>query len=220
LANLLLIPTQPELTVLQPLLAEATQRAGWSIELCGFGPIAAAARTAQEIARDQPQRVLLLGIAGTYLPDDPDHAIGSAAVYERVACYGVGVGTGDHHQGASELGWLQWQDASSTGTIGDVISLDKSKVQGLPSGDHCLLSCCAASASSADVQHRTHRHPEATAEDMEGFSVALACKLADVQLHIVRGISNNAGDRNKANWHIATALKAAAKLALKIIAEE
>jgi futalosine hydrolase len=219
LANLLLIPTQPELIVLQPLLAEATQRFGWSIELCGFGPIAAAARTAEEIARSQPQRVLLLGIAGTYCRDQPDHAIGTAAVYEHVACYGVGVGTGDHHQAASELGWLQWQNGNSTRTIGDVISLGKSNARRLASGGY-LLSCCAASDCEADVAERTRRHPEATAEDMEGFGVALACELAGVPLHIARGISNHAGDRNKDNWHIETALQAAAELALKIIAEE
>ncbi len=219
MANLLLIPTQPEFNVLQPLLVEATQRHGWSIGLCGFGPIASAARTAEEIARLQPQRVLLLGIAGTYRPDQPEHAIGTAAVYEHVACYGVGVGTGDDHQGASELGWLQWQDANSKRTIGDVISLVNSNVQGLPSGGH-LLSCCAASASAADVEDRLQRHPEATAEDMEGFSVAVACELAGVPLCIARGISNHAGDRNKDNWRIATALEAAAELALTIMSDE
>lgn len=216
MANLLLIPTQPELTVLQPLLDEATGRHGWSIELCGFGPIAAAARTAQVIARQQPQRVLLMGIAGTY---QSHHAIGTAAVFEDVACYGVGSGSGDQHQAAGELGWLQWQDAGSPDKIGDVISLDHAGAQGLPSGGH-LLSCCAASASGADVQRRTRRHPEATAEDMEGFGVALACELAGVPLHIARGISNHAGDRNKDNWHIASALEAVAELALTIIAEE
>ena len=219
MANLLLIPTQLEWNVLHPLLVEATQRFGWSMQLCGFGPIAAAARTAQEIARCQPQRVLLLGIAGTYFPDQPDHAVGTAALYDHVACFGVGAGTGDRHQGAAELGLLQWQDTNSAHTIGDVISLRGSKEQGLVGGGN-LLSCCAASARAADVQQRRRVHPEATAEDMEGFSVALACKLSGVPLYIARGISNHAGDRNKDNWRIETALEAAAKLAITIIADE
>lgn len=189
------------------------------MQLCGFGPIASAARTAQEIARCQPQRVLLLGIAGTYFPDQSDYAIGTAAVYDDVACFGVGVGTGDQYQSAAELGWLQWQEPTSTRTIGDVISLRSSIEQGLIGGGH-LLSCCAASAGAADVQQRMRAHPEATAEDMEGFSVALACELSGVPLDIARGISNHAGDRNKDNWRIETALEAAAELALKIIVDQ
>ena len=58
------------------------------------------------------------------------------------------------------------------------------------------------------------------AEDMEGFGVALACRLGGVPLGIVRGISNDAGDRDKSRWQIPAALTAAAELALRILAEE
>ena len=74
MANLLLIPTQPELNVLQPLLGDVAQ-SDWSIALCGFGPIAAAARTSQLIARQQTSRVLLVGVAGTY---NPQQSLGTA----------------------------------------------------------------------------------------------------------------------------------------------
>jgi futalosine hydrolase len=56
------------------------------------------------------------------------------------------------------------------------------------------------------------------AEDMESFSVALACLACKVPLTIVRGISNQAGDRNKSRWVVAPALKAAADLAVRHVA--
>jgi futalosine hydrolase len=52
---------------------------------------------------------------------------------------------------------------------------------------------------------------------MEAFSVALACRMAKVPLTVIRGISNMAGDRDKANWNVTGALEAAAELvALRI----
>jgi futalosine hydrolase len=87
-------------------------------------------------------------------------------------------------------------------------------------GQHCradaaglLLSACAASASAADAALRREQFPAAVAEDMEGFAVALACRLAAVPCQIIRGISNRAGDRDKANWQVEPALRAAADLA-------
>jgi futalosine hydrolase len=80
-----------------------------------------------------------------------------------------------------------------------------------------LLTCCAASTDSRDADARRNRFPQAAAEDMEGFGVALACTLAGVPLQIVRGISNQVGDRNHANWQIEPALTSAADLAKELI---
>jgi futalosine hydrolase len=57
------------------------------------------------------------------------------------------------------------------------------------------------------------------AEDMEGFGVALACRLHGVPVDIVRGISNTVGDRDKARWRVETALEAAAAVALTLMVD-
>ncbi len=58
------------------------------VDLCGFGPIAAGARTAQLLARLTPARVILVGIAGAYdIERDP---LGSAIEFGAVAVTGVG----------------------------------------------------------------------------------------------------------------------------------
>ena len=102
---------------------------------------------------------------------------------------------------ASELGWRQWPEEP---LISDSIQLNDGD------SEPCfpLLSCCSASANENDVQLRLKKYPSAVAEDMEGFSVAAACRFAGLPLRIVRGISNRAGDRNKENWQVHQAMSA------------
>ena len=54
---------------------------------------------------------------------------------------------------------------------------------------------------------------------MEGFAVALACRLRGVPVGIIRGISNTAGDRDTSRWQVAAAVEAAGRLALHVMAE-
>jgi len=212
--TLVLVPTEVERTHLAPLLAVCPgdqQR----IELCGFGLVAAAARTAALIAAHAPTRVLLVGIAGRY---DDRLAIGAAYRFERVACFGVGVGSDERFVAAGALGWHQWPgDPPSPATvIGDVIDCGWPSAAAAADGG-LLLSACAAAASPGDVAVRTKLVPAAAAEDMEGFAVALACRLAGLPLEIVRGISNTAGDRDHAHWQIPRALTAAADLTRSLL---
>ena len=88
--HLILIPTEMERLGLEPMQAAATAR-GCRVELCGFGPVAAAARAAQLIGEHKPERVLLVGIAGRL---DDRLVVGNAYRFDRVACYGIGAGSG------------------------------------------------------------------------------------------------------------------------------
>ena len=56
LSDLILVPTPREMEVIRPLLSGDDDRL--SFQLCGFGPIAAAARAGALIARYHPERVL------------------------------------------------------------------------------------------------------------------------------------------------------------------
>ncbi len=184
---------------------------GATIQLCGFGPIVAASRTTHLIARHQPKNILLTGIAGGFTDQV---TIGSACVFQRVACYGIGVGSGQDFQSADELGWPQWLGNSIQ--IGGAIELFVPNTTG--SLAPLLLSVCSASAGSDDASMRLQKFA-ATAEDMEGFAVATACLLAGTRLTIVRGISNRVGNRNHVDWKIDDALSAARDLVLQIVGE-
>jgi futalosine hydrolase len=214
LRHLILIPTDLERRVLGPLMAAAT---GDSIrmELCGFGMAAAAARAAQLVAELAPARVLLLGIAGRL---DDRLSLGEAYRFGKVSCYGIGAGTGSDFLSAESLGWQQWpgDPPDPAVAIGDAISCSTGAAGVGPSAEH-LLTVCAAAANEADVRDRKKLFPAAAAEDMEGFAVAVACRLKRVPVDIIRGISNTAGDRNKSHWQVTGALESAAALATRML---
>ena len=209
--HLLLVPTAGERRVVEQAI-ESRGAERLRIELCGFGPIAAAARAAHLLATLGPASVTLVGIAGAL---DDRLSIGQAYRFDEVACYGVGVGSGTAFQPAAAVGWPQWSGDSSVSqrAIGDRIG-----PTGITAG-HVLLTACAASAGPADVAARRALIPDAVAEDMEGFGIALACELAGVPWTIIRGISNRAGDRDHSQWCVEPALEAAAALARKTLAE-
>jgi futalosine hydrolase len=66
---------------------------------------------------------------------------------------------------------------------------------------------------------RASRFDHALAEDMEGFAVALACALRGTPLRIVRGVSNEVGDRAPERWRIPAALAAARERAIEVLSE-
>ncbi len=196
------------------ILVRKTALSSCAFQVCGFGPIAAAARASGLISRYKPERVLLIGIAGSF--DTERAALGTACRFDQVSCFGIGVGTGIHHRSAGEIGWEQFSGGDAQPQIGDMIPLDSTFVEGVPSAGQ-LLTCCSASATAEEAEQRRQRFPAAVAEDMEGFAVAMACALGRVPLQIVRGMSNRVGDRDPNHWQIDDALAAAAELAIRLM---
>ncbi|NNE00524.1 MAG: hypothetical protein HKN47_24680 [Pirellulaceae bacterium] len=97
-------------------------------------------------------------------------------------------------------------ESESVDAIGESIELSGGK------DNPCLLTGCSASGDVAEAAQRHAMYPAAAAEDMEGFAVALSCRVAGVPVSIVRGISNRAGDRDSRNWQVESALDAVAAL--------
>ena len=206
--TLVLIPTPQELHGLC-----LSQEVEWPdqlrFELCGFGPIAAAARTMDLICRLRPRQIILAGIAGTYVDK---MVIGSAYRFGHVYCHGIGVGEGTNFQSAGALGWAQWAGDAQVGPIRDRITFSSAKAS--------LLTVCSASADSSEANRRHEIRPSASAEDMEAYGVALACQMANVPLEVVRGISNRVGDREHANWKTEDALQSAGDMILQMLQNE
>jgi futalosine hydrolase len=177
---LVLVPTEHERSLLP---------AGTDAVVCGFGLAAAGAGAAHAIARHQPDRVVLVGAAGTLRPDVVP--VGSAVVGSAVRCDGIGIGTGPGRLSATQLGWA----------ASDELPLD---------GDQgVILSVASASADRAEAKERAERHKDAVVEEMEGYAVAVAATLAGIPLTIIRGTSNVAGDRAAVSWRLKDALDAA-----------
>jgi len=222
--NFLLIPTSMERLIIEPILRQSVPEkfdpsgvsVPWQIERCGFGLVAAAANTARLIAQYRPERIVLLGIAGSL---SETVSVGCAAVFGRVTCHGIGVGDplSIHHQSADQLGWKHCEGNDLQHSVGDSIRLSRRWGMVSEGSNHHLISVAAGSANEYEAHRRSARFTDAIAEDMEGFAVALACESAGTSLEIVRGISNRAGDRNHDRWQIRPALLAAAEKAIDLI---
>ena len=206
-ATLLLVPTELERArildrgELAPGLAQ--------VECCGFGPVAAAARTAALCTLLRPARVVLVGIAGAY--DVARHPVGSASEFAAVAIDGVGAGRGAGFLPPRELGFPQWPGGTGAAARGVDPIYDRLPLA-VPAGVAAaplLLTTCAASASAEEAAERRARFPEAAAEDMEGFAVATRLRAGR------RGAARRArhlepGRRARpARWRIPAALAAA-----------
>jgi futalosine hydrolase len=185
---LILVPTELESGLLFPDGAPAPTA------VCGFGLAAAGAGAAHAIAENRAAAedgVVLVGAAGTY--DPARYPIGTALRAGSVRCEGIGTGSGDGHRSAAELGFA----------AADAIALG---------GGAELISVATAAGSPAEAAERHVRYPDAAGEEMEGYAVAVAAWLFGVNLTIVRGFSNAAGDRDHAGWRMDEALGRAAAL--------
>ncbi|MEZ5974428.1 MAG: hypothetical protein R3E96_06200 [Planctomycetota bacterium] len=194
----MLVPTDLERQRLATVLA-------CPMELAGFGPIAAAARTASLLAERCPPHVWLLGIAGTY--DEEAFPIATARAFRRFGSWGVGAGEGPEFRTAGDLGWPHWPGPPA---IGDRIDQTEHGPR--------LVTVCAASSGPDQPAAIRRAYPDALAEDMEAFAVAFAC--GGIPFTCIRGASNVAGDRNVRGWQIERALDAVAQLALDLIPSE
>jgi futalosine hydrolase len=213
--TLLLVPTALE--------AEHIQRlgglgAGWGlVETIGFGPVAAAASTASLLERLQPRRVLLVGVAGSY--DEARLPLESARTFERAAIDGIGAGEGEGFVPAARMSAARSPERPASSSDVDMLALAQPATARASSAG-VLLTVCAASASLEQAERRRRMHPQAAAEDMEGFGVAHACARAGVPLCVVRGISNRVGERDPQRWKLREALAAARSLALEVLASD
>ncbi|MHC4997032.1 MAG: futalosine hydrolase [Planctomycetota bacterium] len=208
-STLVLVPTRFEMDHIDAI--GPIRHNGATVEVCGFGAVAAAARTAQLIARHRPGRVLLIGIAGAYNP----HAlpIGAAACFGAVTCHGVGKGGETNFLNPTQMGFPQWAGDALNPPVFETLPLHTPPVA---TSHPNLLSVTASSDSQhlADARRQRYR---ADAEDMEGFGVALAGVICGTPVAIARGISNVVGQRDPRSWKIQPAIEAVRALALDIL---
>ncbi|HEV7279375.1 MAG TPA: futalosine hydrolase [Pirellulaceae bacterium] len=202
---LLLVPTRMELARLA--LPPGIQSRA---EICGFGPVAAAARTAQLLARDGADLVLLAGIAGAYL-EERIVPLGSALWCEEVTLYGIGAGEGDAFLSVDQLGFplVHDDEGTSIATTLPARTFYAADTEGNGNAQKiAALTVCAASGDANQAKCRRELHPRAAIEEMEGYGAALSARLFGSEFAMVRGVSNVAGDRHVAAWRIDEALEA------------
>lgn len=170
-----------------------------SLALCGFGLAAAGALAATQIARLKPSCVVHVGLAGTY--EESAAPLGGLVLVRRIFCHGIGVGHGRAHRTVEDIGFVAAPGHASTADrLEDPTNLAAIR------GAACSVAAVAESVEAALAARR--RFPDALIEDMESWSVALACAAAKTPLLVLRAVANVAGDRDKSRWKVAAALAA------------
>jgi futalosine hydrolase len=227
---LILIPTQAEMSyLLNPMVGGLVLAAGCAtgcgkkkIAIGGWGLAAAGAVSATWMARAMNEwetktlHVILVGLAGTY---DEDRApVGSAVVGTAAACWGIGAGEGDNFTPAEALGWSQGDAFGADHEFGDRMELtvtDGLKRMDVRKGE--LLSVTAAANDAREAARRAERHPDALAEDMETYAVAVAARRNRAQLTVIRGICNRVGDRDHARWRMEEAMASVKEILMRLV---
>ena len=146
--------------------------------VCGIGPVEAALATARAISERRPDAILHVGIAGSRTFAPPAVVLGSESVYCDVVD-SKSVIPRVHH------------------VAPDARLLAAAK-RALPHAHVCAI------ATSASVGGGTTCNVEA----MEGFGVLRAAALAAVPALELRTVSNDVGERDRAQWRFDDALAA------------
>ncbi|MEQ1904010.1 MAG: futalosine hydrolase [Pirellulaceae bacterium] len=211
--TLVLIPSSLELdivrrqTELKHFLTEAATTI--SLEVSGVGILSAAITASRLIERQQPQHVVLFGIAGTY--DEDRATVGQAYLFPSVSCFGFGVG-----QGTNFRPW-ETTELAAVAPCEREIGLQFPDTLRDETAKGSLISVAAVSNDADEVNSIRKHYPSAIAEDMEGFAVASACQSFAIPCTVIRGISNVAGQRDKAHWQIESALASACQLLVRFL---
>ena len=171
--------------------------------LCGFGAAAAGALAAVALSRTEPEPVLLVGICGTF--DEGRLPVGGLFEASEVRMHGIGRGEGEKHVGPAQTGFAQAPPSGERSAVVDRLPVGAGRpVGGVPG---VLLTVAAAAGGPEEAAWRRLAYPDALAEDMEGFAVALACSRLGRSLTILRGVSNVVGATGP--WDLAQGLAAA-----------
>jgi len=190
---LLLVPTEME--------AAPLKEAGLSLEIVGFGPVEAALKAAEILARRRPKLAVLAGLAGAYPERDlavGDLVLATEEVFGDLAlCFPEGLRPLSRKLPRRERLSLRgpWQEKA-------LALLEKG---GLPVEAGPLVTVCCASRDVARARLLALRHG-ALAENMEGFGVALAAEGLGIPLLELRAISNLL-ERPEEPWETERALE-------------
>lgn len=195
---------RPPLLVVTAVAAEAEAvRAGADsrhvvVATVGVGPAAAAAGTARLLATGEYRGVVSAGIAGGFAGRAP---VGSIVLATRSIAADLGAeAPGGGFLPVEELGF-------GASVVRADPTLVKEMAAALPAavtGDVLTLATVTGTAETASAL--AGRHPDAVAEAMEGFGVAVAA--AGLPFAELRAISNPIGPRDRAAWRLAEALEA------------
>jgi futalosine hydrolase len=169
----------------------------------GVGPAAAAARAAWLLAmalRDNPfDLVVSAGIAGGF---EGRAEVGATVLARRSVAADLGADSPEGFISLTDLGF----GSSTVDADGDLLDRLRAQLPEAVVGD--VLTVSTVTGTRERATELVKRHPDAVAEAMEGFGIALAARQAKAAFAELRTISNPVGPRDRAAWRLPEALAA------------
>ncbi|WP_328422855.1 futalosine hydrolase [Micromonospora sp. NBC_00389] len=176
----------------------------------GVGPAVAGAATARLLAlaeaAGRPYRaVVSAGVAGGFAGQA---AVGDTVLGTASIAADLGAESPDGFIPVDELGMPPALLGSGSVVPADprLLATLRAALPAATAGPVLTVSTVTGTAASTEELRR--RHPEAVAEAMEGYGVAVAAAQAGVPFAELRTISNPIGPRNRDTWRLRAALTA------------
>ncbi len=196
-------PARPALVVATEAEAAPLRDLGVPVAVSGIGAVNAALATADLIARERPDLVVNVGIAGAY--DRARLRTGDLVVASEMIYGALGAMDGERFLPLDELGFPllpglhnrlpAWPGSEAL-----------ARALGAAYGPILTVETVTGDADAARTLQDRWRG--ALAEGMEGAGAAHACARLGVPCAELRGISNAVGPRDRAAWDIGAALRA------------
>lgn len=167
----------------------------------GVGAVNAACALTRFLERDGARAVVICGIAGAYPEAFAEFGIGTVVCAES-ECYGdLGADSADGFLDMQALGFPVIAGASP---VFNVLPL-----QILPWERRAPFVTVNTCTGSDEAARSLERRTGGAVESMEGAAIAHVARLYEVPCGEIRGISNRAGNRDRASWRVKEAAVAA-----------
>ncbi len=192
--TLILVPTRAEMDLIFG--SHEPSCSPWpnvNVALCGFGQLLTGMHTLRLLMTEDYDQCLLVGHGGCFDPDKVP--IGHAVLCRGFHQYGFGF---------CEDGQIRSYAQTVVASLIDADDYQPATlVPQSPSGDALqVVESLSVFSASGDSHEAANRHDwfGMDIEEMEGYGAALACRQMSVPFGAIRGITNQAGDRDHANW--------------------
>jgi futalosine hydrolase len=190
--------------------AGLANRAAVTVAPVGVGPAAAAAGTARLLARAEAaghpyQAVVSAGVGGGF----PDRAaLGTLVLATRSVAADLGAESPDGFIPLDELGLPLDQLGGGTSIAADPTLLAELRAALPRATVGAVLTLSTVTGTAESTQALAARHPDAVAEAMEGYGVAVAAAQAGLPFAELRAVSNPVGPRDRGAWRLGEAFDA------------
>lgn len=169
----------------------------------GVGPASAAAGTAAAIATSYYDLVISTGIGGGFAGRAP---VGSLVVADAIIAADLGAETPDGFMSVDELGFGSARIATEQELT--IRLAEALQAAGYAATTGAVLTVSTVTGTAGTAESLSSRVPEAAAEAMEGYGVAVAAAGRGLPVLEIRAVSNPVGPRDRSAWKIKDAMNA------------